>query len=130
LGEEGLRVPTRRRKRQRLGVSTTRADRLAAEHPNHVWAVDYQFDQAQDGRILKLLTVVDEHTREALASGLVDHLGQGRADEVGDSTALRLEQAATGFTTWVPGCDAGVHAWLFVALETPSASRGGARRRG
>ena len=67
--EEGLRVPTRRRKRQRLGVSTTRADRLAAEHPNHVWALDYQFDQAQDGRILKLLTVVDEHTREALASG-------------------------------------------------------------
>ena len=67
--EEGLRVPTRRRKRQRLGVSTTRADRLAAEHPNHVWALDYQFDQTQDGRILKLLTVVDEHTREARASG-------------------------------------------------------------
>jgi putative transposase len=36
--EEGLRVPTKRRKRQRLGVSTTLADRLAAEHPNHVGA--------------------------------------------------------------------------------------------
>jgi putative transposase len=64
--EEGLRVPVRRRKRQRLGVSTTPADRLAAEHPNHVWALDYQFDQTTDGRILKLLNVVDEHTREAL----------------------------------------------------------------
>jgi hypothetical protein len=31
-----------------------------------VWALDYQFDQTQDGRILKLLNVVDEHTREAL----------------------------------------------------------------
>ena len=42
------------------------ADRLAAEHPDHVWALDYQFDQTADGRILKLLNVVDEHTREAL----------------------------------------------------------------
>ena len=64
--EEGLRVPVRRRKRQRLGVSTAPADRLAAEHPDHVWALDYQFDQTQDGRRLKLLNVVDEHTREAL----------------------------------------------------------------
>jgi putative transposase len=64
--EEGLRVPVRRRKRRRLGVSTTPADRLAAEHPDHVWALDYQFDQTQDGRILKLRNVVDEHTREAL----------------------------------------------------------------
>jgi hypothetical protein len=63
-----LRVPVRRRQRQRLGVSTTPADRLAAEHPNHVWALDYQFDQTLDGRILKLLNVVDEHTREALTS--------------------------------------------------------------
>jgi putative transposase len=64
--EEGLRVPARRRKRQRLGTSTCPADRLAAEHPDHVWALDYQFDQTQDGRRLKLLNIVDEHTREAL----------------------------------------------------------------
>jgi putative transposase len=65
--EESLRVPARRRKRQRLGTSTTPADRLAAEHPDHVWALDYQFDQTEDGRRLKLLNVVDEHTREAVA---------------------------------------------------------------
>jgi putative transposase len=64
--EEGLRVPTKRRKRQRLGTSTCPADRLTAEHPDHVWALDYQFDQTQDGKRLKLLNVVDEHTREAL----------------------------------------------------------------
>jgi putative transposase len=65
--EEGLRVPARRRKRQRLGTSTCPADRLAAEYPDHVWALDYQFDQTQDGRRLKLLNIVDEHAREALA---------------------------------------------------------------
>jgi len=65
--EEGLWVPRRRRKRQRLGESTVPAKRLRAERPNHVWALDYQFDQTADGRILKLLHVVDEFTREALA---------------------------------------------------------------
>src|SRR5277367_809708 len=42
--EEGLRVPRRRRKRQRLGESTSAvaAARLRAERPNHVWAIDYQ----------------------------------------------------------------------------------------
>ncbi len=64
--EEGLRVPARRRKRQRLGTSSTPAARLAAEHSNHVWGLDYQFDQTNDGRRLKLLNIVDEHTREAL----------------------------------------------------------------
>lgn len=65
--EEGLRVPQRKRKRQRLGDSTVPAARLRAERPDHVWALDFQFDTTVDGRVLKLLHVVDEHTREALA---------------------------------------------------------------
>ena len=65
--EEGLRVPAKRRKRQRLGHSAVPAARLRAERPNHVWALDFQFDQTADGRVLKLLNSVDEHTREALA---------------------------------------------------------------
>jgi len=65
--EEGLRVPQRKRKRYRLGESTVPGKRLRAERPNHVWALDFQFDTTTDGRTLKLLHVVDEHTREALA---------------------------------------------------------------
>jgi putative transposase len=56
-----------KRKRQRLGESTVPAKRLRAERPNHVWALDFQFDTTSDGRTLKLLHVVDEYTREALA---------------------------------------------------------------
>ena len=70
--EEGLRVPTRRRKRQRLGTSTTPADRLSASYPDHVWALDYQFDVTTNGRIIKMLHVTDEFTRQSL-SELVDH---------------------------------------------------------
>lgn len=65
--EEGLRVPRTRRKRQRLGESTIPADRLRAQAPDHVWAIDFQWDQTADGHNLKLLHVVDEFTREALA---------------------------------------------------------------
>jgi len=65
--EEGLRVPARKRKRRRLGESTVPAERLRACRPDHVWALDFQFDQTADGRVLKLLNVVDEFTREALA---------------------------------------------------------------
>lgn len=64
--EEGLRVPAKAKKRRRLGDSTVPADRLKAEYPNHVWALDYQHDATQDGRELKFLNVVDEFTREAL----------------------------------------------------------------
>jgi putative transposase len=65
--EEGLRVPRKRRKRQRLGQSTVPANRLRAQRPDHVWAIDFQWDQTADGHNLKLLHVVDEFTREALA---------------------------------------------------------------
>jgi putative transposase len=65
--EEGLRVPAKRRKRRRLGESSTPTARLHAKRPDHVWALDYQFDVTATGRTLKILHVVDEFTRESLA---------------------------------------------------------------
>ncbi len=53
------------RKRRRVHPGTT--ERLHATHPNHVWALDFQFDETADGRRLKPLSIVDEHTRQALA---------------------------------------------------------------
>jgi putative transposase len=63
--EEGLRRPARARKRHR--VTPDQAERLRAERPNQVWAIDFQFDETTDGRRVKLANIVDEHTREALA---------------------------------------------------------------
>lgn len=62
---EGLQVVTKRRKRRVLGMTTQWVHR--AEHPNHVWSYDFVFDQTEDGRQLKCLTVVDEFTRHGLA---------------------------------------------------------------
>ena len=53
---EGLRVPYRKRKKPLRGIGQP------------VGAMDFQFDQTRDGRMLKILNVVDEFTREALAT--------------------------------------------------------------
>ena len=66
--EEGLRVPQRRR-RKRCGAST--AETPTADAPNRVWAVDFQFDSTTDGRPVKIVSIVDEQTRECLG-GLVE----------------------------------------------------------
>ena len=59
------RPPQRRAKRRRLADGT--AARLRAQRPNDVWALDFQFDETADLRRVKLLNIVDEFTREALA---------------------------------------------------------------
>ena len=82
--EEGLRVPQKRRKRQRRGESTVPGDRLRAERPDHVWAFDFQFDVTDDGRAVKLLYVVDEFTREALAMEAERRIDADRVVEVLD----------------------------------------------
>jgi putative transposase len=38
----------------------------AADAPNRVWAVDFQFDSTTDGRPVKIVSIVGEHTRECL----------------------------------------------------------------
>lgn len=64
--EEGLKRPVRTRKRQRIGPQ--RGDRLAASRPDQVWALDFQVDVTSDGRQIRFCNVVDEFTREALAT--------------------------------------------------------------
>lgn len=67
--EEGLRVVVKHR-RKRIGVSTVPA--VVAEKPNDVWSVDFQFDSTMRGKPVKILSIVDEHSRECLG-GLVDY---------------------------------------------------------
>ena len=64
---EGLKVPSRQPKRGRLWLADGSCIRLRPEHRNHVWAYDFVSETTHDGRKLRLLTVVDEYTRECLA---------------------------------------------------------------
>ena len=108
--EEGLRVPQRRR-RKRAGASTA-AGIAVADAPNRVWAVDFQFDATTDGRPVKIVSIVDEHTRECLgglvercvtADDLIDELDR-LATQRGYPTVLRCdngpELACAAMTDW------------------------------
>ena len=64
---EGLKVPRKQRKRGRLRLNDGSCIRLRPEHKNHVWAYDFVHDRTHDGRPLRMLTMVDEYTRECLA---------------------------------------------------------------
>ncbi len=63
--DEGLRVPQRRRKKPLRGIGAP-VGAMCPIRPNVLWALDFQFDVTADGRTLKMLNVIDEHTREAL----------------------------------------------------------------
>jgi putative transposase len=41
--------------------------RLRPEYPNQVWAYDFLMDPTHDGKAFRLLTIVDEYTRECFA---------------------------------------------------------------
>jgi transposase InsO family protein len=65
--KEGLQVPYRRKFKKAMGSSANSCSVKKAEYPNHVWTYDFVSDQTEDGRKLRLLTVLDEFTRESLA---------------------------------------------------------------
>ena len=65
--QEGLKVPQRQPKRGRLWLNDGSCIRLRPHYRNHVWSYDFVHDRTRDGRGFRLLTILDEYTRECLA---------------------------------------------------------------
>ena len=76
--EEGLRVPRTRRRKRAVGEGPDGRD-VNATMRDDVWALDFQADQTSDGRPIRIVNVIDEHTREALVMHAARSIG---ADEV------------------------------------------------
>jgi hypothetical protein len=64
---EGLKVPAKQRPRGRLWLEDGSCVRLRPEWANHVWSYDFVSAMTHDGRTLRILTLIDEYTRECLA---------------------------------------------------------------
>jgi len=64
---EGLKVPKKQKPRGRLWLNDGSCVPLRPERLNHVWSYDFVSAKTHDGRNLRLLTLIDEYTREALA---------------------------------------------------------------
>jgi transposase InsO family protein len=66
--EAGLKVPQKQHKSRRLaGGGENGVTKRRAEYPDHVWSYDFAMDGTEDGRRVKVMPVVDEHTRECLS---------------------------------------------------------------
>ncbi len=65
--QEGLKVPQKQPKRRRLWLADGSFVRLRPAHQDHVWSYDYVSDRTSDGRAMRMLSLIDEHTRECLA---------------------------------------------------------------
>ena len=64
---EGLKVPKKQPKRGRLWLNDGSCIRLRPQYKDHVWAYDFVHARTHDGRPLRMLTLVDEYTRECLS---------------------------------------------------------------
>ena len=62
--QEGLQLPRRKTVKRRYGEQGEVKRR--AEYPNHVWSYDFTEDRTERGQKVRVLTVLDEFTRECL----------------------------------------------------------------
>jgi putative transposase len=110
---EGLKVPQRQAKRGRLWLADGSGIRLRPERANHVWAYDFVEDRMRDGRKFRMLCVVDEFTREALAIRVARKLGSTEVIDV--LTDLFLTHGTPGHIRSDQGPEfiaAAVKAWI------------------
>jgi transposase InsO family protein len=63
---EGLKVPQKQKPRGRLWLNDGSCVRLRPEHKNHVWSYDFVSAKMHDGRTVRMLNLIDEHSRECL----------------------------------------------------------------
>ena len=110
---EGLRVPQKQPQRGRLWLADGSCLRLRPCWPHHVWAYDFVEDRTHDGRKFRMLTVIEEYTRECLAIEVARRLS---SDDVLDVLARLM--ADRGSPNHIPS-DQGpeftanrVRAWL------------------
>ena len=64
---EGLKVPKKQHKRSRLWLNDGSCIRLRPEYKDHVWSCDFVMARTSDGRSFRILTMIDEYSRECLA---------------------------------------------------------------
>ena len=71
---EGLKVPQKQTKRGRLWLNDGSCIRLRPEYKDHVWSYDFVVARTSDGRPFRILTILDEYSRECLATAVDRHI--------------------------------------------------------
>ncbi len=72
-GTEGLKVPQKQPGNgRRLWFNDGSCIRLKPLYKNHVWSYDFVFDRTSDGKVLKMLNVLDEYSNKIVSTIYVD----------------------------------------------------------
>ena len=80
--KEGLQLPKRHKKRKRLYHKDHSVIRLRPHYQNHIWSIDFVHDKLSNGRAYKMLTVMEEYSRQALLVHVADKMGSADVLEV------------------------------------------------
>lgn len=83
---EGLGMRPKRHHRHVTGCR--RMERIDSTHPNECWSMDFMSDELYNGQRIRLLTLVDNYTRESLSIEVDQHLGGQRVVEILTLVAL------------------------------------------
>ena len=83
---EGLGMRPKRPRRRVTGCR--RMERTTATRPNECWSMDFMSDELYNGQRIRLLTLVDNFTRESLAVEVSPHIGGQRVVEILTLAAL------------------------------------------
>ncbi len=119
--EEKLGVRKRKGRKRALGV---RAPIPAAQGINDRWSLDFVHDQLTDGRRFRILTVVDDATRECLALVADTSISGARvARELNRIVAMRRCSRRGSASLSIAA-----EASLIGALKTQARSAGSARK--
>ena len=85
--DEGLGLKRKRPQRRRYGPKSE--VKRKAEYPNQVWGYDFVEDRTVKNDRIRILTVIDEFTREALALLVARHIG---SPDVLDTLEMLVER--------------------------------------
>ena len=95
-------IQSQRPKKKRLTGIGVAVGAMSPIRPNVIWAMDFQFDTTADGRTLKMLNVIDEFTREALAIDVDRSIDGDGGVDVLDRLALHQGSRTMCALTTVP----------------------------
>ena len=81
-------------------------------YPNHVWAIDFVHDKLCNGRSYKMLTVLDEYTRQVLAVAVRTRMGAEDVLEALYPLLLRHEVLNAEWFTTTKQAQVVINQWL------------------
>ena len=88
--QEGLKVPQKQPKRRRLWLNDGSCVRLRPAYRDQVWSYDFMHARTHEGRAFRLLTIIDEYSRESLAIKVARRLS--REDVLDQLTQLFVQR--------------------------------------